>query len=124
MVLIRVSRCVGLGTRAVHLRALRYERVILKPGLAAALGLLMLTGCANQYVMKLTNGNEITAASKPRLEGNVYHFKDAQGADHTIQRGRVTEIEPLSMAKAEKQPKSVPTASTPHSRHWYFLWLF
>jgi len=95
-----------------------------KPALILLAGLLVLSGCATQYVIKLTNGNEITSSSKPRLQGNVYRFKDATGAEHVIQRGRVMEIEPASMAKAEKKPKSVPTASTPHKRHWYFLWLF
>jgi hypothetical protein len=87
-------------------------------------GLLVLSGCANHYVIKLTNGTEITSASKPKLEGVVYHFKDAKGGDHVISRGRVLEIEPASSARAEKKPKSVPTASAPHKRHWYFLWLF
>jgi hypothetical protein len=87
-------------------------------------GLVVLSGCANQYVIKLNNGMEITSAGKPKLDGGVYHFKDAKGEDHMVSRGRVMEIEPASMARAEKKPKSVPTASTPHKRHWYFLWLF
>jgi uncharacterized lipoprotein YajG len=87
-------------------------------------GLLMLSGCASQYVIKLTNGNEITSATKPRLQGSVYYFKDAKGEDHMVSRGRVLEIEPTSMARAENKPKPVPTGSMPHKRHWYFLWLF
>jgi len=94
---------------------------LILPLLAA---LLLLSGCASQYVIKLNNGTQITAANKPTLDGNVYRYKDATGADHMIQRGRVTEIEPVSMAKAENKPKKVPTAETPHKRHWYFLWLF
>jgi hypothetical protein len=87
-------------------------------------GLLLLSGCASHYVIKLTNGSEITSSSKPKLEGNVYRFKDARGQEHVLQRLRVREIEPVSMAKAEKKPKPVPTLSGPHKRHWYFLWLF
>jgi hypothetical protein len=86
--------------------------------------LLVLSGCASNYVIKLNNGNEITSANKPQLKGNYYLFKDAKGADHFVSRGRVLEIEPASMARQEEKPKSVPTASGPHKRHWYFLWLF
>ena len=95
-----------------------------KPGLPILAGLLVLSGCAGQYVMKLNNGMEITSAGKPKLEGGAYHFKDAKGEDHVISRGRVLEVEPASMAKAEMKPKSVPTGHAPHKRHWYFLWLF
>ncbi len=84
----------------------------------------VLSGCANQYVIKLNNGTEITSANKPKLQGAAYHFKDAKGGDHVVSSGRVLEIEPASMARAEKKPKSVPTGHMPHKRHWYFLWLF
>ncbi len=84
------------------------------------LGLLAWSGCAQQYVMKLNNGHEIVTPSKPKLQGPVYHFKDAKGQDHVIPQGRVLEIEPVSMAREEnsfkpQQPKK--------PKHWYFLWL-
>jgi hypothetical protein len=88
------------------------------------LGAFVLSGCASQYVIRLNNGMDITAASKPKLDGAVYRFKDAKGEERVVSRGRVIEIEPASLARAEKKPKSVPTGSTPHKRHWYFLWLF
>jgi hypothetical protein len=100
------------------------KAVMKKFALPLLAGLLVLSGCASQYVIKLTNGNEVTSSTKPRLEGNVYRFKDSNGVEHVVQRGRVREIEPTSMAKAENRPKPVPTASTPSKRHWYFLWLF
>jgi PBP1b-binding outer membrane lipoprotein LpoB len=101
--------------------AIRIMNKLVLPLLAGA---LLLSGCASHYVIKLSNGNEITSTTKPKLDGNVYHITDANGVDHMVPRGRVREIEPTSMAEEEKKPKSVPTASTPSTRHWYFLWLF
>jgi hypothetical protein len=87
-------------------------------------GSLFLSGCANHYVIKLTNGVELVSASKPKLKDNIYHFKDAKGAEHVVSSGRVLEIEPASMARTEKKPKYMPLGKSPHKRHWYFLWLF
>ena len=106
--------------RAMHSKHGAMKRLAL-PLLAA---LLVVSGCASSYVIKLNNGNEVTSANKPQLKGNYYIFKDAKGGDHYVSRGRVLEIEPASMAREEAKPKQVPTASEPHKRHWYFLWLF
>jgi hypothetical protein len=84
------------------------------------IGCLALSGCASQYVIKLTNGNEITTASKPKLKGTAYSFKDAKGQEHLVSQGRVYEIAPASMSKAESKPKP-PQPN--HKRKWYFLWL-
>jgi hypothetical protein len=84
-------------------------------------GLLAFTGCAHQYVMKLTNGLEISTPSKPKLKGTSYHFKDAKGNDHVIPQGRVMQIEPASMAREEE--KSFKPAKPKKPKHWYFLWL-
>ena len=113
-----------MKTLAFEARGMPAKRIMNKLALPLLVGLVVLSGCASQYVIKLSNGNEITSSTKPRLDGNVYRFKDANGVDHMVPRGRVREIEPTSMAEAEKKPKSVPTASTPSKRHWYFLWLF
>ena len=91
-----------------------------KLALPLLIGSLALSGCASQYVIKLTNGNEITSASKPKLKGSTYSFKDAKGQEHFISQGRVYEIEPASMAQEERKPK--PTQQK-HKHHWYFLWL-
>jgi Prokaryotic membrane lipoprotein lipid attachment site len=101
-----------------------YDAVMKKPAVLLLVAALVLSGCASSYVIKLRNGNEVVCPSKPKLEGNFYHIKDAKGGDHYIPTGRVMEIEPASMARAEQKPLSVPTGSAPHKRHWYFLWLF
>jgi hypothetical protein len=88
--------------------------------LSLLLGLLVLSGCASQYVIKLTNGNEITTASKPKLNGGTYSFKDAKGQEHFVPVGRVYEIEPASLAKQERKAKP---AQPKHKHRWYFLWL-
>jgi hypothetical protein len=72
--------------------------------LALLVGLFALTGCARHYVMKLSNGTRITAASKPKYKEGAYYFKNAYGQEQSIPSGRVTEIEPASMAEKEKSP--------------------
>jgi hypothetical protein len=94
-----------------------------KLALPLLVGALVLTGCASGYVIKLTNGTEITSASKPRREGGAYVFKDAKGEEHSVAAGRVSEIAPSSMAAEAKKPKARPSAPVPHKRKWYFLWL-
>ena len=66
------------------------------------LSLVLLCGCARYYVIKLSNGTRITAIGKPKLKGNHYEYKDVTGKMRTVSDGRVTEIEPNSMAKREK----------------------
>lgn len=94
------------------------------PALALLIGLLALSGCASHYVIKLNNGMQIVTASKPKLKGGVYTYKDAKGEKHFIAAGRVHELEPVSMAAEEDKPKlkSSP-APTQHKRKWYLLWL-
>jgi hypothetical protein len=71
----------------------------------AALFLLLtltLSGCAHTYVISMNNGLQIVSASKPRLEGSTYHYKDAKGRECVVAAGRVREIAPASMVKEEK----------------------
>jgi hypothetical protein len=91
--------------------------------LPLVLGLLVLSGCASSYVIKLTNGAEITTPSKPQLDGGAYRFKDAKGEQHLIPAGRVREIAPASIAKEEQKAKRAPSTPAPHKRKWYLLWL-
>jgi hypothetical protein len=70
--------------------------------------LAALTGCARQYVMKLSNGTRVTTASKPKLKQGYYTFKDAAGNQNKISQNRVLEIEPASMAEEEKKRFSPP----------------
>jgi hypothetical protein len=83
-------------------------------------GLLVLSGCASHYVIKLANGGELTTASKPRLKDGAYYFKDAKGQERAVSAGRVREIAPASIAAEENKPKP---AQQPHKRKWYLLWL-
>jgi hypothetical protein len=83
-------------------------------------GLLVLSGCASHYVIKLTNGGELTTASKPQLKDGAYHFKDAKGQERAIGAARVREIAPASIAAEEAKPKP---GQQLHKRKWYLLWL-
>jgi hypothetical protein len=68
-----------------------------------------LTGCAHQYVIKLSNGTKVTTASKPKLKHGYYVYKDAAGNEaKPIPQGRVVEIEPASMAEEEKDQFKPP----------------
>jgi len=66
-------------------------------------GLLVVSGCASHYVIKLANGTEITSANKPQREGGAYRFKDSKGEEHLIAVGRVREIAPASMANEDER---------------------
>jgi len=93
-----------------------------KAALPLLIGLMALTGCAHQYVMRLDNGSEIVTASKPRLVEGAYTFKDAKGQEQFVTAGRVREVVPASLAAKENKPKALKS-DTPKKRHWYFLWL-
>ena len=82
------------------------------------LGLLMLglCGCAHQYVMKLSNGMEVTCPGKPKLKGSYYCYKGPRGEEQMIPQSRVLEIEPASMAEEETKFK----VSEPKQKHWYW----
>jgi hypothetical protein len=87
--------------------------------LAIAIGL---TGCARHYVMKLTNGAQITTAGKPKLKDGIYYFKDAKGEEHAVGEARVYEVAPAGMI--EKANKQKPMITDPQKkRKWYYLWL-
>jgi len=75
-----------------------------------------LTGCAHQYVMKLTNGFQVTTASKPKLKGTMYYFKGPHGEEQVISQNRVVEIQPASMAEEEHKFK----VQEPKKKHWYW----
>lgn len=82
------------------------------------LGLFIFSGCSTQYSMKLTNGMKIITASKPKLKGATYYFKDAKGEVNTIPQSRVLEIEPASMAEEENKF----TPAKPEKSHWWKFW--
>ena len=68
---------------------------------AALLGLVLLAGCAHNYVITLNSGIRVNTTSKPRLEQGLYHFKNAAGQEMVVPKVRVREIAPASMAKDE-----------------------
>jgi hypothetical protein len=90
-----------------------------KLGLPLVFSVLVLCGCAHQYVMKLNNGTTITTASKPKLQHGTYVFKDAMGRDNYVPQGRVLEIEPSSMAAEEKHFQATTSAPV-KKKHWYW----
>jgi hypothetical protein len=90
--------------------------------LPVLIGLMALSGCAHQYVLKLTNGAEMTTATKPRLQDSSWYFKDANGEEHFVPEGSVREIAPASAAAREDKPQGVK-GGPPKKRHWYLLWL-
>ncbi len=95
-----------------------------KLALPLVIGLLALSGCAHQYVLRLGNGREIVTANKPKLKDGIYRFKDAQGQEQAISRARVVEMEPASMARQQRKAVAPQRPQQPKQpRHWYFLWL-
>ena len=87
-----------------------------KTALTLALCGTLLCGCAHNYVVKLSNGTQFTTASKPKLKGNSYYYKDASGREHSIPQGRVSEIAPASMVEEEN---SWNRPETPKKK-WYW----
>jgi len=69
---------------------------ILPVALAA---LLILTGCARTYIVTLSNGQQISTSTKPRLVNGFFYFKDSSGQDvRPVLSSNVREIAPTSMA--------------------------
>lgn len=83
-------------------------------------GLLVLSGCANHYVVTLNNGGQITSQGKPQLINGAYHFKDLSGKEQYVPAGRVHEVAPASMVEKPATPKSNKPIQ---KKHWYYLWL-
>jgi len=83
------------------------------------ISLIALSGCAQQYVVTLTNGTKVTTASKPKLQGGYYHFKNAVGGDAAVPEGRVREIAAGSIAREEERQNRFKPAR-PKRKHWYW----
>ncbi len=69
---------------------------------------LAVCGCSSTYVMRLSNGSQITTKGKPRLKGGSYYYKDARGQQRSVSQGRVQEILPASMAQEETRTRFKP----------------
>ena len=86
--------------------------------------LVFLCGCGHQYLMKLSNGDQIISSSRPKLQGTNYHFTDDNRAHYVIPKSRVAKIRAVKMVTEEKAPATPPPAvNQPKPKHWYFLWL-
>ena len=60
----------------------------------ALLAGLLAGGCARRYTLRLNNGQEIIATTKPKSDGHGwYRFKDADGKEMKVNELRVREIE-------------------------------
>ncbi len=86
--------------------------------LLLAVSVFALCGCAHQYVMRLTNGMQITTPHKPKLQGATYVYKDAQGRENYVPQSRVVEVAPASMVAEENKF----TVSKPKQKHWWQFW--
>jgi hypothetical protein len=108
-------------------RMVNSDRIRTKLVFTFLLSLLALCGCAHQYVMKLNNGDQIIAATKPKLQGTSYHFTDNEGGRHVIAQSRVVRIRAVSVEQAERKPAASESPESPlkpkKPKHWYFLWL-
>ena len=81
-----------------------------------------LCGCAHEYLMKLSNGDQIISVSRPKAQGTNYLFTDGTGMQHVIPKSRVATIESISVVNKEEEKPS-PPAKPKQPKHWYFLWL-
>ena len=82
-------------------------------------GLVLLSGCASRYNIRLTNGTVVTSKGKPKLneEGSAYKFTDLKGEKVTLPAGRVREIYPASEGSSSStQFKTAPLKSGPAAR--------
>jgi hypothetical protein len=92
--------------------------IMKKLGWVLGVSLLMLCGCAHEYVMKLSNGTRIVTPKKPKLQNGNYYYKDARGGLYSVPQTRVLEIEPASMAEEENKF----TPAKPKKSHWWKFW--
>jgi hypothetical protein len=94
-------------------------KIQLKLALTLLVTQAVLSGCANQYLLKLDNGGQILSYSKPKKQGDGYLYTSDTGAKLMIPQNRVVRIKSVTVVKEE--PKAPPTPKKP--KHWYFLWL-
>jgi len=92
-----------------------------KLALTLLVGLAVLCGCAHEYLIKISNGDQVISLSKPKLQETLYHFTDEMGQQHVIPQSRVVKIESISVVKEQQKPS--PPAKPKKPKHWYFLWL-
>ena len=89
--------------------------------LTLLVSLAVLCGCTHQYLMKLSNGDQVISLSKPKREGTNYLFTGSEGVTYVLPQSRVVKIKTISVVTEEKKPAPPETPKKP--KHWYFLWL-
>lgn len=95
-------------------------RIQLKLALILLVSQAAFCGCAHQYLMKLSNGDQLLSYSKPKKLGDSYQFTNEMGVKHIIPRNQVVNIKAVSVVKEEAKPPPPPPRKP---KHWYFLWL-
>jgi hypothetical protein len=68
-----------------------------KPLLLLFAGLLLLSGCARNYVIVRTDFSKLYVNNKPIYKDGYYYYKDAQGQPMRLSAGRVREVSPAHM---------------------------
>ncbi len=60
----------------------------------AACCVLSLSGCSSEYIITTTDGQLITADSKPKFneKSGMYSFEDEEGRDQQIEKSTVKQI--------------------------------
>jgi hypothetical protein len=64
-------------------------------------GLLLLSGCAQTYVITTSSGEHISTKGKPHLVNGFYVYKDPFGQPGKVQAIVVREVAPTSMVTDE-----------------------
>jgi hypothetical protein len=88
--------------------------------LSLTLSALACGGCASNYVMKMSNGTQMETASKPKLKGSNYYWKDAKGREQITPQSKVHEILPADTAKQEDERQ--PYKGDKPKTHWWQFW--
>lgn len=76
-------------------------RKTLLPTLA---GILLLTGCARNYVIVQNDFSRIYVNNKPKFKDGYYYYKDARGQQQVISSTRVREVSPADMVTNPNAP--------------------
>ncbi len=100
---------------------MRTRRIQLKLALALLISQAVLCGCAHQYLLKLDNGDQLLSYSKPKKQGDSYHYTSETGVNYFVPQNRVVRIKAVSVVKEEAKPMAPAKPKKP--KHWYFLWL-
>jgi len=92
--------------------------------LTLLVGLVGLCGCVHEYLIKLSNGDQVISLSKPRSQGTNYFFTDTTGSASMVPRSRVVKIRAISFVEDGRKPAPPPSSEPPKKpKHWYLLWL-